>query len=125
MPKLRFCEQEVQFRGEVHDSLSDKPGHVSAPTGSDGQPRYFLPMEETGHYRSFEMVVYNRWGNVVWRQSCKGMNCPDYSDEAFWWDGRDMKGRPVSSGVYFWVVKATYDIMRPPLSMQGSVTVFR
>ena len=96
-----------------------------APVGSDGQPRYFTPMEEKGCYRSFEMIIYNRWGNRVWRQHCAGGSCPDYADEAFWWDGRDMRGTPVSAGVYFWVAKATFDSGLPPLTLQGSVTVFR
>ena len=96
-----------------------------APVGIDGQPRYFHPMEAKGHYRSFEMIIYNRWGNMVWWQHCQGGSCPDYADEAFWWDGYDMNGRPLSAGVYFWVAKATFDSLLPPLTMQGSVTVFR
>ena len=64
-------------------------------------------MEAKGHYRSFEMIIYNRWGNMVWRQSCKGGSCPDYADDDFWWDGCNRDGKTVSAGVYFWVVKAT------------------
>ena len=95
------------------------------PLGQDGSVRHFKPMEENLPYRTFEMIVYNRWGNVVWRQSCKGGICPDYADDDFWWDGCNRDGKTVSAGVYFWVAKATFDSLLPPLTMQGSVTVFR
>lgn len=96
-----------------------------APEGNNGKPLYFQPLEEKGPYRGFEMIIYNRWGNMIWSQHCKGDNCPDYADETFWWNGKDTKGSDVSAGVYFWVVKATFDSSLPPLTTQGSVTVFR
>ena len=96
-----------------------------APVKSNGQPDFFRPMEDKGTYRSFEMLIYNRWGNLVWKQSCKGEYCPDYADDAFWWNGKDLKGSYVSAGVYFWIVKATLDSTMPPVTLQGSVTVFR
>ena len=97
--------------------------NIFTPIGSDGTTYYFRPVEDKGLFDVFEMTVYNRWGTVVWQQSCEDGQCPHYSDDLFWWDGRDSKGKRVSDGVYYWTAKA-YSKNMPPILQQGSVTVF-
>jgi PKD repeat protein len=97
--------------------------NVLTPTGSDGRKYVFRPLEEMGYFKEFKMHIYNKWGNLIWSNTCKEPGCPDYSD-AFWWDGRNKQGNMVEDGVYYWVVSAV------PLSetiifvKNGSVTVF-
>ncbi|MBQ5531935.1 MAG: gliding motility-associated C-terminal domain-containing protein, partial [Bacteroidales bacterium] len=88
--------------------------------------RVFCPLEESGMYLSFDMTIYNRWGNEVWHQCCKNGVCPRYHDSGFWWDGTDSQGKPLSAGVYFYVVKAVPSQSGSrPLLLKGSVTLFR
>ncbi|MBO4581220.1 MAG: PKD domain-containing protein [Bacteroidales bacterium] len=96
--------------------------NIFTPIGSDGTTYYFRPVEDKGLFDVFEMTVYNRWGTVVWQQSCEDGQCPHYSDDLFWWDGRDSNGKRVSDGVYYWTAKA-YSKNMPPILQQGSVTV--
>ena len=101
------------------------PNAFAPDDGLQGN-RYFRPMEECGRFHTFEMTIYNRWGNVVWRQYCNEGECPPYHDNSFWWDGKDMQGHPLSAGIYFYVVKATYSHNRQnPLYLNGSITLFR
>ena len=101
------------------------PNAFAPDDGLQGN-RFFRPMEECGRFHTFEMTIYNRWGNVVWRQCCNEGECPPYHDNSFWWDGKDMQGHPLSAGIYFYVVKATYSNSRlTPLYLNGSITLFR
>lgn len=119
-----LCSDTVSKTVHVVDNIAFP--NVFAPKSEAEGNKRFYPLEENGYYASFEMYIYNRWGNVVWRQKCEGGNCPDYGDEDFWWDGNNNHGKPVSAGVYFWVVKATLDHKYPPpLLLNGSVTVIR
>ena len=99
-----------------------------APESEMEGNRFFHPMDESEkyHYSSFDMTVYNRWGNTVWHQHCEGGGCPHYHDSGFWWDGTDSQGRPLNAGVFFYVVKVTFNSSdSQPLLIKGSVTLFR
>ncbi|MCL2131205.1 MAG: PKD domain-containing protein, partial [Lentimicrobiaceae bacterium] len=72
----------------------------------DGKPYVFCPLGKDGFFKEFKVEVYNRHGMLIWSQSCKEPNCPDYQDEAFWWNGKTQTGKFVSDGVYYWVVYA-------------------
>ena len=97
--------------------------NVLSPTGSDGKKYVFRPLEEMGYYKEFKMHIYNKWGNLIWSNTCKEPNCPDYSD-AFWWDGRNKQGNMVEDGVYYWVVSAVPLSETTIFLKNGSVTVF-
>lgn len=97
--------------------------NVLSPIGSDGKRYVFRPIEEMGYFKEFEMHIYNKWGNLIWSNTCKEPNCPDYSD-VFWWDGRNKQGNPVENGVYYWVVSAIPLSETTTFLKNGSVTVF-
>lgn len=81
--------------------------------------RFIMPKGPTLH--SYGRQRTETFGRLY----CRGSNCPDYADENFWWDGKDMKDTSVSAGVYFRVVKTTLDSKLTPVFLQGSVIVFR
>jgi PKD repeat protein len=97
--------------------------NILTPVGSNGQRYVFRPLEETGYYKEFKIHIYNKWGTLIWSNTCKEPNCPDYSD-AFWWDGRNTQGKPVEDGVYYWVVSAVPLSETTLFVKNGSVTVF-
>ena len=50
-------------------------------------------------FKSFDLVIVNRWGNVVQElNSATGI---------YLWDGRAQSGKPVSEGTYFYYIKGT------------------
>lgn len=118
-----FCSDTTQKNIRVVDNLSFP--NVFTPESDVQQNKVFQPLKKKGLYTTFEMHIYNRWGNLVWEQQCHGENCPDYDDKDFWWNGTNSHGKPVSAGVYFWTVKASCNQDIPPLFLNGSVTVIR
>jgi len=60
-----------------------------------------------------EIIIYNRWGNVVYEST--SIN--------FAWDGTDGNGSNVSDGVYFYIVRVN-DI-KGNNSYRGTVTLIR
>jgi flagellar hook assembly protein FlgD len=98
--------------------------NIFTPIGSDGKRYVFRPIEDACYFEEFQIEIYNRWGNLVWSKHCKGNDCPSY-DNSFWWDGTTKQSKPVSDGVYYWVVKASYANGLKPMLQNGSVTVVR
>lgn len=43
--------------------------------------------------------MYNRWGTLVYKTT----------DPAFVWDGKNLAGKLVSDGVYFYIAKTKYE----------------
>jgi len=82
---------------------------ISLPTAftpnNDGINDIFKPLGR--NIISYEMTIYNRWGEVVYHTKTKGEG----------WDGK-FSGNPVVSGVYFY--KVTYEIQHGKERKQGS-----
>ncbi len=102
--------------------------NVFSPNG-DGINDVFDPTEAGGIFEDFDMIIYNRWGEIVWQRNCRsngnGAACPNYDDENFWWNGRTSQGAEASEGVYFWVVKAKPLSGMDDILLHGSVTLLR
>jgi PKD repeat protein len=114
------CRDSIEHEVLVLESLEFP--NLFTPVGSDGQKYVFKPLEEKGYFEEFQIDIYNRFGSSIWRNACKGPNCPDYSD-AFWWDGYTKRGQLVEDGVYYWVVYAKPLSGAKPIIRNGSVTV--
>lgn len=63
---------------------------------------------------SYELVIYNRWGNVVFRAN----SLQDI------WTGRDLEGRPCQEGVYVYIANGI-GIDGQKVKRVGSVTLIR
>jgi PKD repeat protein len=114
------CRDSIEHDVLILETL-DFP-NILTPFGSDGKRYFFRPLAEKGYFKEFQIIIYDRWGMKVWKNSCKEPNCPDYGD-SFWWDGTTKHGRPVEDGVYFWVVYAAPLSGTKPIIKNGSVTV--
>ena len=115
------CMDSIEMEVLILESLNFS--NVFTPKGNDGKKYFFRPLEDKGYFKKFQMSVYNKWGGLVWSNTCTEPNCPDYSDE-FWWDGSHKSGQMVSDGVYYWVVQAYPASETKPFILNGSVTVF-
>jgi gliding motility-associated-like protein len=78
------------------------------PNG-DGLNDTFRPVATGELIRQFSMVIYNRWGQMVFETS-------DYSGG---WDGKN-----APAGVYGWVISYS-DYMGKLFKMKGGVTLIR
>lgn len=86
------CKDSAVFNIRVSDSFLDCPNFFT-PRSSPGENDEFRVA-----YRSiisFKGVIVNRWGNTIFQ----------WNDPAKGWDGT-FKGKPVSPGVYFYVIQA-------------------
>lgn len=73
-----------------------RPDHGFSPDG-DGSLDEFLPEELKLINQPFEMVVYTRSREIVYKTT--SINNP--------WNGRDLEGNMVPFGVYVWVINIT------------------
>ena len=91
--------------------------NVFTPNG-DGINDVFIPILPYKFIDSIEFVIYNRWGNEVFRTSDPMIN----------WTGIDLEtGKEVVDGVYFYACRV-YSIRLSGLSetkLKGSISVYR
>ncbi len=91
--------------------------NVFSPDG-DGINDKFHPILPYKFIDSIEFIIYNRWGNQVFRTDDPMIN----------WDGTDQEsGQPVTDGVYYYVCRV-YAIRLSGLSeteLKGSISVFK
>jgi PKD repeat protein len=116
------CVSDTSLEIIILESLEF--ANILTPIGADGQKYVLRPMEEMGYYKEFTMHIFNKWGNLIWSNTCKEPNCPDYSDDTFWWDGKNSRGKAVEDGVYYWVVSAVPLSETTIFVKNGSVTIF-
>jgi gliding motility-associated-like protein len=77
------------------DTLSIRFGNVITPN-SDGLNDCFKPHFSGVYSDCYELVVYNRWGNLQFESIAGQENC---------WDGRNKAGIRVSKGTYYYIVR--------------------
>ena len=86
-----------------------------SPNG-DGQNEYFMPKGvNLKSLTSFEMLIFDRWGNKLYEQT-------DFGKAG--WDGRGPSGQLVGQDVYVYKISAT-DLYSKQHSYVGHVTVVR
>ena len=116
------CESEIEHFLLIFEAL--RFPNIFSPN-NDGFNDYFYPLEVSGFFLDFEMIIYNRWGGIVWTRKCKNENCPDYQKADFWWNGKTTSGKDASEGVYYWVVTAVPKSKFTKFILNGSVTLVR
>ena len=94
----------------VYDPIVVMP-NVFTPNG-DQNNAVFLPVVAK-NLETFEMIILNRWGNVMFTSNSSIVG----------WDGTS-GGRQCPEGTYFWTVKGV-GISEQTVEMQGIVTLVR
>jgi gliding motility-associated-like protein len=88
--------------------------NVFTPNGDGSNDVYKIIVKSEGIFKSFHIVITNRWGNLV----------KEYDDENGEWDGTDASGSIVNDGVYFYSVNAV-TIQDEPLTKSGFIHLIR
>ncbi len=127
------------YKGCYRITAVDRSGNESEPTEimcNDNCPNYYLPNVFTPNDDSFNDVfqafddypsdqenpyqycprfvesvkfeVYNRWGQLVYDFDSGGENSIFIE-----WDGVGSNGKPVASGVYYYIAYVTFDMLDP------------
>jgi gliding motility-associated-like protein len=96
------------------DTTTEQPSlympNIFSPNGDGENDVLFLRAEKV---RESELVIYNRWGEEVFRSSSQHQG----------WDGR-AGGRDCEAGVYVWHVRLVYE-NGASLSRAGNVSLVR
>ncbi len=91
--------------------------NVFTPNGDGYNDRFYADTENPGGIVNFRMVIFNRWGRIVYTM--------DHINDK--WDGR-INNTDASDGVYFWVCDYSAVDKHGKInnhSRQGSVTLIR
>lgn len=115
------CKSTIQKQVLVTESMAF-PNVLTPDANCEGEPCVFRPIEDKGFFKEFKMEIYDRWGMLIWRNSCTDPNCPSQGTD-FWWDGRNRQGNRVSDGVYYWVIYGIPLSETNTIILNGSVTV--
>jgi PKD repeat protein len=119
------CTDSIEHQVLILENLRFPNIFTAQAFRPDGRPYVFRPLANEGYFKEFSVAIYNRHGMLVWKQSCKVPNCPDYDNDAFWWNGKSQFGEPVPDGVYYWVVYAIPLSETQTFILNGSVTIVR
>src|SRR5690606_2915448 len=86
-------------------------GNAFSPDGDDVNDQYTV---HSAHIGRFHMLVFNRWGEVIFESS----------DHKYFWDGY-YRGEPMPIGVYPWIITYEGDTedYKGPYKQEGSVTI--
>lgn len=116
-------EYNVKLIANVHDLCYDTAEvkiniisgliipNVMTPNGDGVNDDFHLI---ASGYKEIHLIIYNRWGKVVWETDQFGV----------FWDGDTSEGRPVSDGTYYYVVYLT-TLSGDVINEKGFITVIR
>ena len=96
--ELNGCLNSISQVVNVQSTdISFEVPNVFSPN-TDGSNDFFTITNSEGldQLESFEIVILNRWGNVI----------VTFNDALFQWDGKSSDGLNATDGVYFYLIKA-------------------
>jgi gliding motility-associated-like protein len=104
------------FTDKTKDIVGGGEGS-NVPTGftpnGDGLNDVFRPLGSAEYFNNYDMSVFNRWGQEVFRSTTPGVG----------WDG-NYKGQPAITGVYAYVISYTNTFGERKI-VKGNVTLTR
>ncbi|MBK5277734.1 MAG: gliding motility-associated C-terminal domain-containing protein [Bacteroidia bacterium] len=74
----------------------------------DGKISIDEPIRCPRFVRNVSIKIYNRWGNEVYHFQSNNLE-----SIAIEWDGKDIQGKELEAGVYFFSAYVTFDVMDP------------
>jgi gliding motility-associated-like protein len=81
-------------RMNIPCSSNDIPNYIT-PNGDGINDAFVIPNFAT-KYRNAKLIIYNRWGNIVWRS---------YGSYENNWTGTHYDGLPLPDGVYYYMIE--------------------
>ncbi|MGB0914822.1 MAG: gliding motility-associated C-terminal domain-containing protein [Crocinitomicaceae bacterium] len=107
------CVDTMEYELIVFPEVIIYAPNTFTPDGDEFNQSWLVHMEGVDPY-DFELLIFNRWGEVVWESH----------DITVPWDGR-YNGKPLKQGMYNWVIK-TKDILNDDkYTYTGHVTIIR
>ena len=113
-PRNDDCDND-----SIPNYLDSNSCGIVAPTlftpNGDGVNDEFVILELVNRYPNFEMIIYNRWGNIVYDYKNDGRSQP------LWWGGLSTgrmtinRTEKVPTGTYFYIINFN-DINKKPVS---------
>ncbi len=95
--------------------VNDSIYNVFTPNGDGANDTWVFPY--ASYYSNAEIQIFNRWGQLVYRQTDYGTST-DHE-----WDGTSMKnGKPLPIGTYFYVINPNDGKTKP---LTGTVVILR
>ncbi len=81
---------------------------------SDGQNDFFIPYSSR-FIETIQFKVFNRWGQLIYTTTDPQIN----------WNGKNMNGKDVSDGVYYYTCEAYEQQNQQPLILSGYIELIR
>jgi len=108
---INGCESFTSIEVEV--ALAAVPNAIT-PNGDGSNDFFIVPQieREPDGYPDSELIIFNRWGDVLYRISPYDNN----------WDGRNSKGESIVEGTYYYVLRLD---TREGEVMKGDITIIR
>lgn len=107
------CSDTMDYELIVFPEVLIYAPNTFTPDGDEFNQDWLIHMEGVDLY-DFELLIFNRWGEVVWESH----------DITVPWDGM-YNGKPLKQGMYNWVVR-TKDILNDgKYTYTGHVTILR
>ncbi|MEA3316401.1 MAG: gliding motility-associated C-terminal domain-containing protein, partial [Bacteroidota bacterium] len=111
----------TEFGCEESDSIyvelvpKTKPYSGFSPNGDENNDYWHI--ENADQYPNIVVIVYNRWGNLIFEQKGYENNDPNKR-----WDGTSTNNKDMPSGTYYFIIDVKEKDMKP---ITGSVTIVR
>ena len=117
-PLAQTEDGSCEYDGNPNENCDDPPlyiPNVFSPN-DDGKNDYWKAVTPAECWREFELIVFNRWGGIVWQTD---------DPNAFWLGEGEGLTHYVADGVYVYKVSAVgYDVSNWVIRT-GHVTIFR
>lgn len=108
------CIDSAMLWLEVETDFTLYVPNAFTPDG-DGLNDVFLPIIDEHHRDDYMLLIYNRWGQVIYSADNASVG----------WDGYGKGNRPVQDGVYVWKLIFSGDYPTVETAFTGHVTVVK
>lgn len=106
------CASEYWLTIEAFDETVLETANIFTPNQDGDNDTYHFNMQ---NIKSIDLVIFNRWGQEVGHIFETGQE----------WDGKDLNGKDLSAGIYFYTYSALAGIDEKMFSGQGFIHLVR